>query len=87
MINISLGGEDPSNEMRNAIAYAVQQGAFVAMAMGNDYEDGNPIEYPAFYAASIDGAMSVAAVTQVLEPRAPTRRVARTARSPRPAAM
>ena len=69
VINISLGGEDPSNEMRNAIAYAVQQGAFVAMAMGNNYDLGNPIEYPAFYAASIDGAMSAAAVTQVLEPR------------------
>jgi serine protease len=64
VINISLGGEDPSNEMRNALTYAVQHGAFVAIAMGNGYDLGNPIEYPAFYAASIDGAMSVAAVSK-----------------------
>jgi len=64
VINISLGGEDPSEEMRNAITYAVQRGAFVAMAMGNSYDLGNPIEYPAFYAPSIDGAMSVAAITK-----------------------
>ena len=64
VINISLGGEDQSNEMRNAITYAVQHGAFVAMAMGNNYDFGNPIEYPAFYASSIDGAMSAAAVTK-----------------------
>jgi serine protease len=50
--------------MRNAITYAVQHGAFVAIAMGNNYDLGNPVEYPAFYAASIDGAMSAAAVTK-----------------------
>jgi serine protease len=64
VINISLGGEDPSDEMRNAITYAVQHGAFVAMAMGNNYDLGNPVEYPSSYASSIDGAMSVAAVTK-----------------------
>ena len=46
VINISLGGEDPSTEMRNAITYAVQHGAFVAISMGNSFEDGNPTEYP-----------------------------------------
>ena len=64
VINISLGGESPSNAMRDAIVYAVQHGAFVSIAMGNGYDVGNPIEYPAFYAASIDGAMSVAAVSK-----------------------
>jgi serine protease len=64
VINISLGGEDPSTEMRNAITYAVQHGAFVAIAMGNSFDIGNPVEYPAFYASSIDGAMSVAAVSK-----------------------
>ena len=42
--------------------YAVGKGAFVAIAMGNEYEDGNPTEYPAAYAADIAGVMSVGAV-------------------------
>jgi serine protease len=61
VINISLGGSDPTTTERDAVSYAVTQGAFVAMAAGNDYEDGNPTEYPAFYAAAIEGAMSVGA--------------------------
>src|SRR5262249_10008081 len=32
------------------------------IGMGNDALNGNPTEYPAFYAAAIDGAMSVSAV-------------------------
>jgi serine protease len=46
----------------DAIRYAVGRGVFVAMAAGNSYEEGNPIEYPAGYATSINGAMAVAAV-------------------------
>src|SRR5262249_26352191 len=64
VINISLGGESPSIALRDAVTYAVQHGAFVSIAMGNSYDLGNPIEYPAFYAASIDGAMSVAAISK-----------------------
>jgi serine protease len=66
MINLSLGGETTSPAEREAITYAVGKGAFVAIAMGNEFEEGNPIEYPAFYAASIDGAMSVGAVGRSL---------------------
>jgi len=66
VINISLGGESPSAEMQNAITYAVQHGAFVAISMGNSYDLGNPIEYPAFYASGINGAMSVAAISKFL---------------------
>jgi serine protease len=62
IINLSLGGPDPDPILRDAMTYAVQKGAFVAVAMGNDFQAGNPVEYPAFYAAQIDGAMSVAAV-------------------------
>jgi serine protease len=62
VINLSLGGPEPSGLLRDALAYAVDRGAFVAIAMGNEYEDGNPVEYPAAYAAELDGVMSVGAV-------------------------
>ncbi len=62
VINLSLGGPEPSSLIRDAIAYAVGKGAFVAIAMGNAFEDGNPVEYPAADAADLDGVMSVGAV-------------------------
>ena len=65
-INMSLGGTNPSNTERDAIIYAVGKGAFVAVAGGNEFEEGNPIEYPAGFAPAIDGAMSVAAVGRSL---------------------
>jgi serine protease len=48
--------------LRDALAYAVSKGAFVAIAMGNSHEKGDPVEYPAAYAADIDGVMSVGSV-------------------------
>jgi len=66
VINLSLGGSSPSNAERDAITYAVSKGAFVAIAAGNEFEDGNPTEFPAGFAPSIDGAMSVAAVGRSL---------------------
>jgi serine protease len=65
-INMSLGGSNPSNTERDAINYAVGKGAFVAVAGGNEFEEGNPVEFPAGFANAIDGAMSVAAVGQSL---------------------
>ena len=67
VINLSLGGPTPSTTLRDALAYAVSRGAFVAIAMGNAYEDGNPVEYPAAYAKDIEGVMSVGAVGPSLE--------------------
>ena len=61
VINISLGGDEPSATIASAIRYAVGKGAFVAAAGGNEYEQGNPIEYPAADAPSINGFVSVAA--------------------------
>jgi serine protease len=61
VINVSIGGPGQSTVERDAIAYAVGRGAFVAMSAGNDFEDGNRTMYPASYAATINGAMSVAA--------------------------
>jgi serine protease len=61
-INMSIGGLSASNTERDAITYAVGKGAFVAVAGGNSFEEGNPVEFPAGFAPAIDGAMSVAAV-------------------------
>lgn len=66
IINLSLGGSSPQITVRDAIAYAVARGAFVSISMGNDFEIGNPIKYPAFYANEIMGAMSVASVGRSL---------------------
>ena len=62
VINLSLGGTAASLANRDAIAYAVGRGVFVAIAAGNEFEDGNPTTYPAAYAPEIAGAMAVAAV-------------------------
>jgi serine protease len=61
VINLSIGGFGLAETLRDAIVYATGKGAFVAIAAGNSYEDGNPVEHPAAYAADIDGAMSVGA--------------------------
>jgi serine protease len=66
VINLSLGGSEPAGIVRDALQYAVGKGAFIAIAMGNEYEDGNPVAYPAAYAAEIEGVMSVGAVGRSL---------------------
>jgi serine protease len=63
VINLSLGGEGaPAPLLEEAIRYAVGKGAFVAMAAGNSFEQGNPVEVPAALGPAIDGAMTVGAV-------------------------
>lgn len=62
IINVSLGGPTSTPLWDDAVRYAVSRGAFVALAGGNSFEDGNSMEYPAALAPAIDGAMSVAAV-------------------------
>jgi serine protease len=71
VINLSLGGPDTLPALRDALTFAVQRGAFVAIAMGNNFEEGNQTNYPAQYAESIQGVMSVAAVGKQLGTRAP----------------
>ena len=64
IINLSLGrtgdaGSAPAVE--DAIRYAISKGAFVAVAGGNEFEDGNPTEVLAEIANRIQGVVSVAA--------------------------
>jgi serine protease len=62
VINMSLGGPGQSPALREALTYAVGRGSFVSISIGNEFEDGNPVEYPAAYAEQIEGVMSVGAV-------------------------
>ena len=56
VLNMSFGENDgPSPVMRDAIAYAVAHGAFVAIAAGNEFEDGNPPSWPAAYVRALKG--------------------------------
>jgi serine protease len=66
VVNLSLGGPTPPPlAVHDALVYAVAKGVFVALSSGNSYDEGvptNPVMYPAAFAATIDGAMSVGAV-------------------------
>lgn len=47
IVNLSLGGPETSATERRAVDYAVSKGALLVAAVGNEYEEGNPVEYPA----------------------------------------
>lgn len=47
IINLSVGGPTTSTVERRAIQYAIDHGALVVAAVGNEYDAGNPVEYPA----------------------------------------
>lgn len=47
VINLSVGGPDTSYTERRGIEYAADHGALVVAAAGNEYDQGNPVEYPA----------------------------------------
>jgi serine protease len=64
VINMSIGGTSQSTLLRDALAYAVSRGVFVALSTGNDFEEGNPTQYPARYAIDFEGVMSVASVAK-----------------------
>ena len=66
VINMSLGGPEPSPVIADAMRFAVSRGVFVAVAGGNSFESGNPAVFPAASAESIDGAVSVGAVDRQL---------------------
>jgi serine protease len=63
VINLSLGRTGPpSPVMEDAIRFAVGKGAFIAIAAGNDFEDGNPDEVLPEIALKVPGAVTVGAV-------------------------
>ena len=47
IVNLSFGGAGTSAIERNAIRYAIDHGVLVVAAVGNEYQMGNPVEYPA----------------------------------------
>ena len=59
VINMSFGGAATSRTLRNAVAFAYEQGVTIVCAAGNDYLEGNATSYPAAYD---DYCISVGAV-------------------------
>ncbi len=47
IINLSIGGEGTSPLEQRAVQYAASHNVLLVAAAGNEYEDGNPVEYPA----------------------------------------
>jgi serine protease len=63
VLNMSIGRTGPpSFIIEDAIRYAVGRGAFVAVAAGNEYLDGNPVSVLAEICSRVNGAVSVAAI-------------------------
>jgi thermitase len=47
IINLSIGGSQTSTLEKRAIRYAARHGVLIVAAAGNEYEFGDPVEYPA----------------------------------------
>jgi subtilisin family serine protease len=47
IVNLSIGGPTTSQTERDAVDYAADHGVLLVAAAGNDFERGNPVEYPA----------------------------------------
>ena len=63
VINLSIGRSGRSAPaVHEAIAYAVSRGAFVVVAGGNGFEDGNAVERYAEFAPDIEGMVAVGAI-------------------------
>lgn len=57
---MSLGGPHSSRPEQILIRRLLDRGVVVVAAMGNEYREGNPIEYPAAY----DGVLAVGAIAE-----------------------
>ena len=67
IINMSIGRSGPpAPVVEDAIKYAVGKGAFISIAAGNDFEDGNPVGALAEIASRVQGAVSVGAVDRAV---------------------
>jgi subtilisin family serine protease len=58
VLNLSMSGEGEFQTERNLLRRLRRKGVLVVAAMGNEFEEGNPTEYPAAY----DGVMAVGSV-------------------------
>ena len=58
VVNLSIGGTQSSQTEQILFNYLTSRDVIVVAAMGNEFEDGNPIEYPAAY----NGVVPVGAV-------------------------
>jgi subtilisin family serine protease len=59
-LNMSIGGTRSSSIEQVLIRRLIARGVVVVAAMGNEFQDGNPIEYPAAY----DGVLAVGALAE-----------------------
>jgi len=60
VVSISIGGEEHNTIEESMFKLLRERGKIVVAAMGNEYEEGNPVEYPAAYGNVIGvGAVSV----------------------------
>jgi serine protease len=63
VLNMSIGRTGPpAPVVQDAIAYAVSRGAFVSVAAGNEFRDGNLVDRLAEFAPQIAGMVAVSAV-------------------------
>jgi hypothetical protein len=61
VLNLSLGAEELDPGERDVIADLIDAGIVVVAAVGNEHEEGNPVEYP----AALPGVCAVGAVDHV----------------------
>ena len=47
IVNLSIGGEGTSALEQRAVEYAASNNVLLVAAAGNEYDEGNPVEYPA----------------------------------------
>ncbi len=60
VVNLSIGGGDANSVEQSLFDLLRERGKVVVAAMGNEYEEGNPVEYPSAYRNVIGvGAVSV----------------------------
>jgi hypothetical protein len=64
VINLSLGGPSPDFLLEQAVLAAFGEGSLVVASSGNEFDQGNPVEYP----ASFPHVLTVAATTETDQP-------------------